>query len=141
MFEQQDLSTATDKRELIRCAKCDTENLVGATRCHDCGAHLYLLCQQCGRPSARSLRSCSFCGGRLGRPGWLRWRGRLFTRFSIWEALGAVVVVAILIRILVVACRGLLGPAPEEPTLPEYDKTVDQREAADPATDPQPEPK
>jgi hypothetical protein len=131
MSDEHDRHAAPAKREVIRCAKCDAENLAGATRCHECGAHLYLVCQQCGRPSIRSLRSCAFCGARLGRSAWLRLRDRVFGRFSFWKALGSAVVLAIVIRILVVACRGLMSPEPEEPSVPEYDKTVEQDQTRD----------
>jgi hypothetical protein len=126
MSDKPDQPAAPPKREIIRCAKCEAENLAGATRCHECGAHLYLVCQRCGRPSVRSLRACSFCGARLGRSAWLRLWEQLFGRFPLWKTLGGMVALAVVIRILVVACRGLLGPEPEEPTIPEYDKTVEQ---------------
>ena len=82
-------------REVVHCAKCDAENLAGATRCHECGGHLYLGCPACGAGNPRSLKTCTQCGARLGRSWFSRTKAKVFRRLNVVEALAAFVVIGV----------------------------------------------
>lgn len=128
--EPADNAPRAHGREIIHCVRCDVENLAGATRCHECGAHLYLACRACGEGNLRSRRTCSKCGARLGRSAVRRLKDKLFRRFSPVETLLGLAVLAVLIVLmirLVIAVASLEPPSEEED--PEYDHTV-------PSTDP-----
>lgn len=133
---------APSPREIIHCAKCDTENLAGATRCHECGAHLYLACPVCQQANLRHRRLCAGCGARLGRGGLRRLKDKVFRRFSLLETSLGLVALAALIFLLIrlVAALGSVEPEPEEE--PEYDHTVPSTDPAKPppGTEPAPGP-
>jgi hypothetical protein len=124
MPEIQQNPTAPRQREIIRCAKCDTENLAGATRCHDCGAHLYLACRQCGRANLRSNRQCSACGHRIGRGFMARLRDKYVRRWTKTELTLGLLVFFLLVLGAIHFVEVMLGPPTEEPPTPVYEHTV-----------------
>jgi predicted amidophosphoribosyltransferase len=94
-------------RELIRCAKCDAENLAGAIKCHECGAHLYRVCPSCGRSNVRTRRHCIACSGRIGRTAWQRLRDKAVRQLNPWKIGAAVVVLAVLTKLLLMLLDGI----------------------------------
>lgn len=87
--------------ELIRCAKCDAENLAGASKCHHCEAHLYRICPSCGRSNVRTRRHCIVCSCKLGRTPMQKMRDNLF-RGSGPIKLGIAVVVLVVLTVLAI---------------------------------------
>lgn len=125
MPESNDAPGRPASREVIHCAKCDAENLAGAARCHECGAHLYRVCRQCGRSTVRTERRCAHCGARLGRSAWQRVREKLFRRFSLWELAVGLVLIALAVRLLIGIIHFLFRPPPPPPDESEYNQTVE----------------
>lgn len=130
-------------REVIPCTKCGAENLAGATRCHECHAHLYLGCPACGAGNLRSRKNCALCGARLGRSWLSRLKVRIFRRFKPMEAMVGLLVLAGVIFLLV---RFLVsfGADPEPKgtpaspyTLPSTDPLKQQPPPAGPTAKPQ----
>ena len=104
-------------REVVHCAKCDAENLAGATRCHECGGHLYLGCPACGAGNPRSLKTCTQCGARLGRSWFSRTKAKVFRRLNVVEAIAAFVVIGgmIWLALWLMHTAGGSGPKRESP--------------------------
>jgi uncharacterized membrane protein YvbJ len=128
MPEPSPAGPAPRPREVIHCAKCDAENLAGATRCNECGAHLYLGCLACGEGNLRTLTHCTKCGARLGRSRLNRIKDKVFRRFTALEMLVGAVVLIGLILLLVRLVLVMGSVAPEEPAKPEYEHTVPSKD-------------
>ena len=50
---------------LVRCVKCGRANDAGLADCADCGAHLWVICQECEAKNRRADTECTRCGRRL----------------------------------------------------------------------------
>jgi hypothetical protein len=111
-------------REVVRCAKCDAENLAGASKCRDCGAHLYRVCPTCGRSNVRTRRYCIACSGRIGRSRWQRLRDKVFRRFSPWKVSLALLGLAVLTKLVLMLVNTLIVPVVEDSDEPYYNETV-----------------
>ena len=141
MSEPSPIPVAPRPREVIHCAKCDEENLAGATRCHECGAHLYLGCPACGAGNLRTLSHCTQCGARLGRSRLNRTKDKIFRRFTAFEMLAGVGLFIALVLLLVRLVLAMGGPEPEVPAKPEYEHEVPSKDPSKLPDDAEPAPK
>jgi hypothetical protein len=124
MPENVPAEPVTRKRDIIHCAKCDAENLAGATRCHECGAHLYLACRNCGEANLRTHRNCEHCGSRIGRSSLQRLRDKVFRRFTLTESVIGLVVLVLAVLGFIRLIETFMKPDMEPPSRPEWDHTV-----------------
>lgn len=49
----------------VLCIKCEHLNPPDIENCEECGAHLYVNCQECQTKNSRVSARCSHCGRRL----------------------------------------------------------------------------
>jgi hypothetical protein len=81
-----------ESESAVRCPKCARENGPDIENCQQCGAHLFVLCRDCGVKNERADKKCSACGTDLHRIKRKRKRGKFFAegrtiRFTIAGAL------------------------------------------------------
>ena len=136
MSEQPNKPPFPAGRELVKCVKCDADNMAGASKCHECGSHLYRVCPNCGRSNARTRRHCIACSARIGRTTWQRLRDKVVRRASPWT-IGAVIVgLAVLTKLVLMLVNVHVNPAPEEPSEPIYSETVNHGGSQPSSTNP-----
>jgi hypothetical protein len=99
----------------VLCGQCDHLNPPGSRHCSVCGSHLYVACRDCGKRSPRVLARCPYCGRRLHRPPWRRWRRSLLkNRGKINPVLVVLVIVVAFIAYKVIIMLVEYRPAPPE---------------------------
>jgi hypothetical protein len=107
----------SNTRQVIQCANCGGDNIVGATRCHECDSHLYLVCRHCGRSNVRTFRNCSACGGRLGGSAVRRRFRRIFRRFDPLTLFVAVIVLIVAALFLLSWEKNRVPPQTDRPVV------------------------
>ena len=88
---------ASTSRRGVLCAKCEHLNPAHLNECETCGAHLFLVCKECGEGNERVRTRCRSCGRRLHRSWFQRSRKKVSGRGS-----------RLMIAKVVLFCFGLL---------------------------------
>jgi len=119
MNEATTTATRPGANPMVKCGNCGADNIIGATLCNDCDAHLYIVCRHCGRSNNRVVRNCAGCSGRLGGSRWKRRFRRIFRRVDPLTVIVGVVVLLVLFLLLVNHQRSSIPVQTDRPNVAE----------------------